>query len=165
MTDDRMIRVQDLVVDHPTADGSLRALDCHRLVIDAGSSVAVVGPSGCGKSTLISLLAGLATPTRGTVTIGATEITAQSESARVEFRKGSIGVVYQADNLLPFLTVAENVRLQLALCGDREDAQRRTRTCLINSDCRPSATACPTSCPEGNANERQWPAPSCTARR
>jgi putative ABC transport system ATP-binding protein len=120
------VSAQDLVVEYPTVVGPFRALDCHGLRIVGGSSVAVVGPSGCGKSTLLGVLAGLATPTTGTVTIGSTEITTLAEPARVAFRKRVIGVVYQADNLLPFLTVAENVRLQLALCGDKDDAVRRT---------------------------------------
>ena len=64
------------------------------------------------------------------MTIGATEITRLSEAARVAFRKEAIGVVYQADNLLPFLTVFENVRLQLALSGDKQDPERRTRDLL-----------------------------------
>lgn len=130
MSDDEGIRVEGLVVEHPTASGPFRALDCHELVVVGASSVAIMGPSGCGKSTLLGVLAGLATPTAGTVTIGSTEITTLSESARVAFRKGAIGVVYQADNLLPFLTVSENVRLQLALCGDNDDAERRTRDLL-----------------------------------
>ncbi len=130
MSDAEGIRVEGLVVEHPTASGPFRALDCHELVVVGASSVAIMGPSGCGKSTLLGVLAGLATPTAGTVTIGSTEITTLSESARVAFRKGAIGVVYQADNLLPFLTVSENVRLQLALCGDNDDAERRTRDLL-----------------------------------
>ena len=79
-------------------------------------------------------LTGLAAPTAGTVTIGATEITTMSEAARVAFRKEGIGVVYQADNLLPFLTVCENVRLQLTLSGDKSggknDPDRQARDLL-----------------------------------
>jgi putative ABC transport system ATP-binding protein len=130
VSDDRGIRVEGLVVEHPTVSGPFRALDCAALSVVGGSSVAIVGPSGCGKSTLLGVLAGLATPTAGTVTIGATEITTMSEAARVAFRKEAIGVVYQADNLLPFLTVFENVRLQLALSGDKKDPERRTRDLL-----------------------------------
>ena len=130
MNDDRGIRVEGLVVEHPTASGPLRALDCDALFVVGGSSVAIVGPSGCGKSTLLGVLAGLATPTAGTVSIGATEIATMSEAARVAFRKEAIGVVYQADNLLPFLTVFENVRLQLALSGDTQDPDRRTHELL-----------------------------------
>ncbi len=124
------IRVQGLVVDHPTAEGSFRALDCPEFVVAGGSSVAITGPSGCGKSTQLGVLAGLAMPTTGLVTIGTTGVTSLSESGRVAFRKDAIGVVYQADNLLPFLTVAENIRLQLALCADTEDAEHRTADVL-----------------------------------
>jgi putative ABC transport system ATP-binding protein len=130
MSNGRAVRIEDLVVEYPTATGPFRALDCDELFVASGSSVAVVGPSGCGKSTLLGVLAGLATPTAGTVIIGSTEITSLSESARVEFRKETIGVVYQADNLLPFLTVAENVQLQLALCGDKDNAVSRTADLL-----------------------------------
>jgi len=119
------IKVEGLVVEHLTAVGLLRALDCSQFTVAGGSSVAIVGPSGCGKSTLLGVIAGLATPTSGSVTIGTTQITSLSETDRVAFRKNTIGVVYQADNLLPFLTVYENIRLQLALNGSIENAERR----------------------------------------
>lgn len=115
MPDELAIVVRDLVVEHHTAHGPLRALDCAALTIDHGASVAITGPSGCGKSTLLGVLAGLATPTSGNVWFGATEITAMPERDKTEFRRCTLGVVYQADNLLPFLTIAENVALQLQL--------------------------------------------------
>lgn len=115
MSDGNTISVRDLVVDHATATGTVRALDHDRLDIAGGSAVAVMGPSGCGKSTLLGLLAGLAVPTRGTVSIGATEISGLGERSRVRFRRQTLGMVYQADNLLPHLTVEENVALQLAI--------------------------------------------------
>ena len=124
------IQVHGLIVEHPTAAGPIRALDCPEFVVAGGSSVAIEGPSGCGKSTLLGVLAGLALPTAGSVTVGPTEITALSEPGRVAFRKSAIGVVYQADNLLPFLTVTENIRLQLALCNDTADAEKRTADLL-----------------------------------
>jgi len=124
------IQVNSLVVEHLTVTGPFRALNCPAFVIAGGSSVAIMGPSGCGKSTLLGVLAGLAIPTAGSVTIGATEITSLSESGRVAFRKDAIGVVYQADNLLPFLTVSENIQLQLALCDDPKDAEKRTADLL-----------------------------------
>ncbi len=130
MSDTNTIRVKDLVVEHLTATGPFLALNCPEFLVDGGSSVAIMGPSGCGKSTLLSVLAGLAMPTKGSVTIGTTEITSLSESSRVAFRKATIGVVYQTDNLLSFLTVSENIRLQLALCDDAEDAERRTADLL-----------------------------------
>lgn len=124
------IRVHDLVVEYLTAVGPLRALDCPEFVVPGGSSVAIVGPSGCGKSTLLGVLAGLLKPAEGKVFIGDLELTALRESDLVDFRKDVIGIVYQADNLLPFLTVTENIRLQLALCGDTNDAEQRTTELL-----------------------------------
>jgi putative ABC transport system ATP-binding protein len=110
------IVASDLIVDHRTDAGWVRALDCSDLEIEAGQSVAVMGPSGCGKSTLLGLLAGLAIPTAGTVVIGGTTISALPERERVRFRRQTLGMVYQSDNLLPHLTVEENVGLQLAIC-------------------------------------------------
>ena len=124
MTAKNSIRVDRLVVDYHSRDELIRALDCDALFIEGGTSVAVTGPSGCGKSTLLGVLAGLASPTTGSVMIGDTDITALSEPARVAYRKSNIGVVYQADNLLPFLTVAENVRLQLSLSEREGDIEQ-----------------------------------------
>jgi putative ABC transport system ATP-binding protein len=119
------IKAEGLIVEHDTAAGLFRALDCPQFTVTGGSSVAITGPSGCGKSTLLGVLAGLAVPTSGSITIGATEITALSEADRAEFRKKIIGVVYQVDNLLPFLTVYENIQLQLVLNGHTENTESR----------------------------------------
>jgi putative ABC transport system ATP-binding protein len=79
--------------------------------------VAITGPSGGGKSTLLGVIGGLARPTSGSVRIGDSEISQLSERDRSDFRRAHVGFVYQADNLLPFLTLLENVGLQLALNG------------------------------------------------
>ena len=92
--------------------------------IDSGSSVAITGPSGGGKSTLLGVIGGLARPTSGTVRIGDSEISGLSERDRSDFRRTHIGFVYQADNLLPFLTLLENVGLQLAINGNASGAGR-----------------------------------------
>jgi putative ABC transport system ATP-binding protein len=121
---DAAIHVESVVVEHAAPTGPVRALDGVSLTVDAGSSVAVVGPSGCGKSTLLGVLGGLALPTAGTVRIGGEEISALPERRRSDFRRSHVGFVYQADNLLPFLTVVENVALQLALDGGASNADR-----------------------------------------
>jgi putative ABC transport system ATP-binding protein len=105
-----------LAMEYATVNGLVRAVDCSHLRVAAGTSVAVMGPSGCGKSTLLGLLAGLAVPTRGSIRIGPTTVSALQERERVEFRRRNVGMIYQADNLLPHLTVEENVGLQLAIC-------------------------------------------------
>ncbi len=110
------IVARGLVVDFRTEMGMVRALDCEHLHVDGGTSLAIMGPSGCGKSTLLGLLAGLALPTHGDVTMGSVVVSDLGERERVRFRRRSLGMVYQADNLLPHLTVEENVALQLAIC-------------------------------------------------
>ena len=133
----------DLVVEHATASGLLRALDCPELVVAAGGSLAVTGPSGCGKSTLLGVLAGLAAPTAGSVRIAGIDLTTLVGADRVAFRQRSVGMVFQADNLLPFLTVSENVRLPLALCGDHDDAEARAGALLERLGLAPLATRLP----------------------
>lgn len=117
MTTDASITVDSVIVEHQTASGPVRALDGVSLTVDGGSSVAITGPSGGGKSTLLGVIGGLARPTWGTVRIGDAEISDLSERDRSNFRRSHIGFVYQADNLLPFLTLLENVGLQLSLNG------------------------------------------------
>ena len=123
------ISTTGLVVDHRNQIGTIRALDCEPLEVEPGTSVAIMGQSGSGKSTLLGLLAGLAVPTSGSVRVGDETISSLSEGQRVVFRRRALGMVYQADNLLPHLTVEENVGLQLAICrretaaADRSDPQ------------------------------------------
>lgn len=116
------IWARSVVVDHATFVGSVRALDCPELWIAGGTSAAIMGPSGCGKSTLLGLVAGLSVPTAGSITVGQAVVSALDERARVRFRRTTLGMVYQADNLLPHLTVEENVGLQLAICRGRTGA-------------------------------------------
>lgn len=117
MTVDASIQVESVVVEHHTPGGPVFALDGVSFTVDAGSSVAITGPSGCGKSTLLGVIGGLAVPTAGVVRIGGEEVSSLPDRRRSDFRRTHVGFVYQADNLLPFLTVVENVELQFALDG------------------------------------------------
>jgi putative ABC transport system ATP-binding protein len=117
MSMDASIAVDSVVVEHQTSSGPVRALDGVSFIVASGSSVAITGPSGGGKSTLLGVIGGLAQPTSGRVRIGNSQISEMSERDRSDFRRSHIGFVYQADNLLPFLTLLENVGLQLALNG------------------------------------------------
>ena len=109
---------------YATTAGAVRAVDCVTLTLAPGSSLAVTGPSGCGKSTLLGLIAGLETPTAGSVSIGRHEISRLSERERARIRRSEIGLVFQADNLLPFLTATENVAWQVALQGATDGFER-----------------------------------------
>jgi len=97
----------------------LREID---LAVTAGEAVAVVGASGSGKSTLLALLAGLDTPSAGSVEIDGEDLFALDEDRRAELRGRSVGFVFQSFQLLPSLTALENVMLPLELSG-RDDAE------------------------------------------
>jgi putative ABC transport system ATP-binding protein len=122
MSMDASIAVESVVVEHRTSSGPVRALDGVSFTVASGSSVAITGPSGGGKSTLLGVIGGLAQPTSGRVRIGDSQISEMSERDRSDFRRSHIGFVYQTDNLLPFLTLLENVGLQLALNGKASGA-------------------------------------------
>jgi len=104
----------------------LREID---LSVTAGEAVAVVGASGSGKSTLLAILAGLDTPSAGTVGLDGTDLFALDEDARAELRGRSVGFVFQSFQLLPSLNALENVMLPLELAG-RPDAEAVSREIL-----------------------------------
>jgi putative ABC transport system ATP-binding protein len=104
----------------------LREID---LSVTAGEAVAVVGASGSGKSTLLAILAGLDTPTVGSVHIDGADLFALDEDRRAELRGKSVGFVFQSFQLLPSLTALENVMLPLELAG-RADAEAVSREIL-----------------------------------
>ena len=95
------------------------------LTLHEGEFVALLGPSGSGKSTLLNLLAGIDPPTAGTVRIAGTELTTLSERERTLFRRHSIGFIFQFHNLLPTLTVEDNLLLPLELIGTIGPPARR----------------------------------------
>jgi len=111
------IRIEALSKHYETSAGVVRAVDAVTIEVEPGTSLAVTGPSGCGKSTLLGLMAGLESPSAGSVSLDGHEISSLPERDRERIRRDEIGLVFQADNLLPFLTALENVELQLALNG------------------------------------------------
>lgn len=111
--------------------GSTMALDEVRMCVDAGEFVAVVGRSGSGKSTLLHCLAGVVRPTAGSIVFNGEEIQRWSERARSNWRLRNVGLVFQFGELVPELTLAENVALPLLLTGvRRREVQRRTASML-----------------------------------
>ena len=110
----------------PIADGDLSILSSVDLAINRGESIAIVGASGSGKSTLLGLLAGLDSPTDGTVKLNGNELTAMDEDGRAELRNELVGFVFQSFQLLPRLTALENVMLPLELRGDKQAKQAAT---------------------------------------
>ena len=96
------------------------------LTIRRGEFVALVGPSGSGKTTMLAMLAGLLSPSGGTIHIGGKELTRMSDAKRTRFRGEAIGFSFQSNNLVPYLNARENVELMLRLNGklDRAAKQR-----------------------------------------
>ncbi|MDR1441421.1 MAG: ABC transporter ATP-binding protein [Bifidobacteriaceae bacterium] len=89
----------------------------------AARFTAIMGPSGSGKSTLLNLMAGLDTPTAGSVQLGGKELAGMSDNELTAWRRTHVGFVFQAFNLLPMLTAEQNIRLPLDLAGDRVDPE------------------------------------------
>ncbi len=118
-SDQAIIKTQNLGKTVTTSDGLLHILSSVDLTINRSDSLAIVGASGSGKSTLLSLLAGLDTPSTGTVTVADHELTTMNEDGRAEIRNQLIGFVFQSFQLLAGLTALENVMLPLELAGDK----------------------------------------------
>ncbi|MEU4794213.1 ABC transporter ATP-binding protein [Streptomyces sp. NPDC023327] len=109
--------------------GAVHALAGIDLALPRGSFTAVMGPSGSGKSTFLQCAAGLDRPSSGTVHLGGTEITGMSENKLTALRRTRLGFVFQAFNLLPSLTVEQNVVLPMRLAGHRPD--RRAAAAML----------------------------------
>src|SRR6202521_4085860 len=122
MTGPMSLRLEGVTKQYRAGGATIKAVDGVDLVIEAGSSVAIVGPSGCGKSTLLGMLGGLEKPSGGRIWLDSTEISALPEAARARIRRESIGFVFQSYDLLPFLTAQENVEFQQALTGENASA-------------------------------------------
>ncbi len=114
-----IIVTEDLGKAVATSDGMLHILSSIDLIINPGESIAIIGESGSGKSTLIGLLAGLDTPTTGSIKLAGKSLTAMDEDGRAAMRNKLIGFVFQSFQLLQCLTALENVMLPLELRGDK----------------------------------------------
>ena len=123
MTDSAIVSCNDLRRVYGEGEAAVHALRGVTLDFPAGQFTAIMGPSGSGKSTLMHLLAGLDTPTSGSVTVDGREIAGLDDKALTSLRRDRLGFVFQAFNLVPVLTAEENILLPLTLAGrdvDRE---------------------------------------------
>jgi putative ABC transport system ATP-binding protein len=114
-----MLRVQQLQKNYRSGSGIQTVLDNLSIEVSQGEIVALLGASGCGKTTLLNLLSGIDTPDSGSVHIDGTDIHALGEPGRTLFRRRHIGFVFQFFNLIPTLTVGENVALPMELSGTK----------------------------------------------
>ena len=116
-----ILETKDLRKVYGSGDTEVRALDGVDLTVEKGEFVAVVGTSGSGKSTLLHMLGGLDRPTSGSVTVDGKNIFSLKDEALTIFRRRKIGFVFQSFNLVPVLTVRENIVLPIQLDGGKVD--------------------------------------------
>jgi putative ABC transport system ATP-binding protein len=119
-----MLEARQLTKEYRVGNRPLTVLRDVSFSIPQGAFVAVVGPSGSGKTTLLGLLAGLDTPSRGTVVLDDADLGSMDEDQRARLRGAKVGFVFQSFQLIPTLTAIENVQVPLELRGDAHAAER-----------------------------------------
>lgn len=125
------LELEDLTIEYSSGGYMVRPIDKLSLRVDSGELVLLLGASGCGKTTLLSALASLLTPASGSIRLGGTEVTDLRGPALTAYRRRTIGVVFQAFNLIPSLTAEENVRVPLSAAGiGRGEAKARAEELL-----------------------------------
>lgn len=117
----KILEIKNLCKTYGNGNTAVKALDNVSFSVEKGEFVAIIGPSGSGKSTLLHILGGVDTPTSGSVIIDGTDISKLDETALAIFRRRQIGLIYQFYNLIPILTVEENMTLPLLLDGKKPD--------------------------------------------
>lgn len=120
-----MVQLENVTKEFVAEGDDVFAVRDVSLDIADGAFVAIMGRSGSGKSTLLNLIAGLERPTRGTVAVAGKDLAAMSDTEATVFRRDEIGVVFQFFNLLPTLSVAENIALPARLAGKTDDLDAR----------------------------------------
>jgi len=128
MSTDPIIHAHEVVKTYRSRDVVVEALNNVSFAVQSGEMVAVMGPSGCGKTTLLNCLSGLDSIDSGDVSIAGRLLRTMSDDALSEYRAKSMGFVFQAYNLLPVLTVQENVELPLILAGNSQKNSRERAT-------------------------------------
>jgi putative ABC transport system ATP-binding protein len=119
-----MLEARSLTKEYRVGDRPLTVLRDVSFSIPQGAFVAIIGPSGSGKTTLLGLLAGLDTPSRGTVLLDDADLGGLDEDQRARLRGAKVGFVFQSFQLIPTLTAIENVQVPLELRGDSGAAER-----------------------------------------
>ena len=125
------LRIKDLVVEYASGQDTVRPIDGLSLDVAEGSLAILLGPSGCGKTTLLSCLGGILKPTKGKIEFGDIDLTALNAQDLSTYRRNTVGIVFQAFNLVPSLTALENVMVPLRAAKiSREESRERAEALL-----------------------------------
>lgn len=120
------LRIKDLVMEYSSGQETVRPINGLNLDISQGSLAILLGPSGCGKTTLLSCLGGILKPTAGRIEFGDVDVTGLGQNELSEYRRNTVGIVFQAFNLVPSLTAMENVMVPMrAARMGREQSRER----------------------------------------
>ncbi|HKJ98733.1 MAG TPA: ABC transporter ATP-binding protein [Desulfotignum sp.] len=129
---DHFIQVHDLVKTYADGGRSVNAIDQVSLSIDDGEFVTLMGRSGSGKSTLLSILGALLRPTSGKVVVDSMDLYSLGSEQRADFRSEYVGFIFQSFQLIPYLTVLENVSLPMAVTGLKKNKKRAMAMAVID---------------------------------
>ncbi len=127
-----LIEIKDVGKDYLDGDTLVSAIAKMDISIDDGEFVGIMGQSGSGKSTLLSILGGLNQPTRGRVVVDTLDIYELSSEQRADFRSEYIGIIFQSFQLIPYLTVKENIKLPMAITGLKAKTQEEMALNVLN---------------------------------
>jgi len=119
-----ILRVENLTKVYGEGENQVHALDGVSFTVDKGEFVAIIGPSGSGKSTLLHILGGVDKPTGGKVYMDGSDVYAQNDDELAVFRRRQVGLVYQFYNLIPVLSVVENITLPVLMDGRKINKER-----------------------------------------
>ncbi|MBV8930370.1 MAG: ATP-binding cassette domain-containing protein, partial [Mycobacteriaceae bacterium] len=125
------LSIQDLVVEYSSGGYAIRPIDGLNLDVAAGSLVLLLGPSGCGKTTVLSCLGGILRPKSGAIKFGDVDVTALTARELSMYRRNTVGIVFQAFNLVPSMTALENVMVPMRGAGVPRAAARRRASQLL----------------------------------
>jgi len=130
-TTELIVQAQDLERTYESGTAPVAALAGLSLEVPRGEFLAVMGPSGSGKSTLLNILAGLERPTAGRVVVDGVDLGTLDENGLARYRRGSVGIIFQAFNLLPRYRVADNVAFPLLLAGVAPDERQKRAAAIL----------------------------------
>ncbi|MEE9913962.1 MAG: ABC transporter ATP-binding protein [Deltaproteobacteria bacterium] len=126
MNQDRhLIEIRGIGKEYQAGETIVQAIRQMDICIDDGEFIAVMGQSGSGKSTLLSIIGGLNHPTRGSLSVDTLDVYGLTSEQRADFRSEYLGIVFQSFQLIPYLTVLENVKLPMAVTGVKASEQQR----------------------------------------